>query len=301
MIRSLDAADRVFTIIDANQAAATSAAAAAAVDRENQISRLQIDAARHAFPSLEQQHRPRGALTLHNVTFAYKTRPTVRVLPNVSLSIEPSCLSAIVGKSGIGKSTLLKVISGLYTPQAGVIMLDGVDIQTVGTRWLRSQVAVVEQSANLLSGSIRSNIVYGMGADTRLVEDTDETTEFIEAAAKLSGAHDFITDLPEGYATHVGPRGSLLSGGQQARIAIARALVRRPALLPLDEATAGLDPETELEVLGLLKNLTRQQVCSVVFFTHSETVLKSCDMVYSFSDGQLAPRQMEEASPPVEA
>src|SRR5205807_10668469 len=154
----------------------------------------------------------------------------------------------IVGPSGSGKSTLSKLVQRLYVPESGRVLIDGVDIAMIDVAWLRRQVGVVLQENVLFNRSVRDNIA---------LSDPSFPTERVIAAAKLAGAHDFILELPEGYDTLVGERGSTLSGGQRQRIAIARALIGDPRILIFDEATSALDYESEAIIQCNLAQMCR--------------------------------------------
>ena len=185
-----------------------------------------------------------GQISFEQVSFAYENG--VEVLKNVTLNIAPGEVLALVGPSGAGKSTLFNLIPRFYDPTRGEVCLDGVDLRDLTIESVRNQIAIVPQDTMLFSGSVRENIAYGK---------LDASDAEIEAAARAANAHDFVTQLPEGYATKVGERGVKLSGGQRQRIAIARAILKDPRILLLDEATSALDSESEglvQEALGRL-------------------------------------------------
>ena len=209
---------------------------------------------------------------------------------------------ALVGQSGCGKSTVLQLLQRFYDPAGnsghddGRIILDGIELSTVAPNWIRRQIGVVSQEPNLLDMTIRENIAYGL--NYRIGEDDDPNEvvpmEAIIDAARQANAHGFISDLPEQYETRVGAKGSRLSGGQKQRIAIARALIRDPKLLLLDEATAALDNESERLVQAALdeamkkkQNVTeggKGRTCLVV--AHRLTTVENCDLVVVLEGGR---------------
>jgi ABC-type multidrug transport system fused ATPase/permease subunit len=180
--------------------------------------------------SLRPLEAVRGELRLEEVTFAYPTRPTQPVLRGFTLSVPAGATLALVGGSGTGKSTVGALLTRLYDPQSGSVLVDGQDIRGLDPQSLRSRIGVVAQEPVLFASTIADNIRYGRPGAT----DAE-----VEAAAKAAFAHDFIAALPEGYATQVGERGVQLSGGQKQRVAIARAILKNPPILILDEATSG--------------------------------------------------------------
>jgi subfamily B ATP-binding cassette protein MsbA len=188
-----------------------------------------------------------GRVVFEDVRFDYD--PRLPVLSELSLDVKPGQVVALVGPSGVGKTSLVNLIPRFYDPTAGRVLVDGQDLRLVTLRSLRDQVGIVPQETLLFSDTVAANIRYG-----RL----DATQAEIEAAARAANAHDFIvSDLPDGYQTHVGERGIKLSGGQRQRIAIARAILKRPRILILDEATSSLDTESERLVQEAVDRLMR--------------------------------------------
>lgn len=163
-----------------------------------------------------------GAITLKDVTFNFPSRPNITILKNVSLNIEPNTVTAIVGRSGSGKSTIASLLLRLYEPQSGGILLDGVDIRELNLHWLRNNISAVSQEPVLFSGTIRENILYGLRSE----ETQQFPEEHFQRVVLQSYVDDFVKTLPDGYETLVGQRGMTLSGGQRQRVAIARALIR---------------------------------------------------------------------------
>ncbi|MGQ9925755.1 MAG: ABC transporter ATP-binding protein [Chloroflexaceae bacterium] len=228
-----------------------------------------------------------GAICFENVSFAYE--PGREVLHQITLTVRPGEIVALVGPSGAGKSTLFNLIPRFYDPTGGTVAIDGVDVRTVTQRSLRAQIGLVPQETVLFGGTIRENIAYG-----RL--DADEAD--IVAAAQAANAHEFIMATPHGYDTIVGERGIKLSGGQRQRIAIARAMLKDPRILLLDEATSSLDSETEALVQEALERLMRERTAviiahrlSTVAIAHRIVVLDQGRIVEEGSHAELLERQ----------
>jgi subfamily B ATP-binding cassette protein MsbA len=216
----------------------------------------------------------RGELTFDDVSFRYdKDAP---VLDHVSLGIRAGEILALVGPSGAGKSTVLNLIPRFYDPTDGTIRVDGHDLRAITQQSLRDQIGIVPQETILFGGTIRENILYG-----RL--DASEA-EMIEAA-RAANAHDFITAFPNGYETVVGERGMNLSGGQRQRIAIARAILKNPAILLLDEATSALDNESEGVVQEALDRLMQNRTTIIV--AHRLSTIKVADRIAVLNEGRV--------------
>jgi subfamily B ATP-binding cassette protein MsbA len=198
------------------------------------------------------------------------------VLEGFSLAIAPGEVVALVGPSGAGKTTVASLLPRFFDVERGAILLDGVDIRTLRLAELRSAIGVVPQEPVLLSGTVRENIAYG-----RL----DATDAEIEAAARVANAHDFIMALPERYATTVGERGVKLSGGQRQRIAIARAVLKDPAVLVLDEATSSLDTESERLVETALERLLVGR--STLIIAHRLSTVQRADRLVVLDRGRV--------------
>ena len=216
-----------------------------------------------------------GKVKYENVAFRFKKTGPLQ-LNGVSLEVEPGTFTAVVGQSGAGKSTLTKLLSRLYEPEGGRILIDGYDIHRVELYSLRRQIGVVPQDTLLFEGSVMENIA---------LTNPDATTEEIIAAAQIAAAHEFIMSLPNGYNTKVGERGSALSGGQRQRIAIARTILQQPAMLIMDEATSALDYSTEQEVSRNLKEALRDR--TVFFITHRLGTIKNADVIMMMDKGSI--------------
>lgn len=217
----------------------------------------------------------RAQVEFRDVCFAY--RENEPVLRGLTLSAEAGQMTALVGPSGGGKSTILNTILRLYEPQSGAILIDGQNIATVSRHSLRQQIAYVGQDVFLFHGTIRENIAFGKDGAT-----SDE----IIAAAKAANAHDFIMSFPHGYDTHTGEQGLQLSGGQRQRIAVARALIRDAKLILLDEATAALDSESERLVQDAIAHLTQGRTTIVI--AHRLHTVAHADRIYVIEDGVVA-------------
>ena len=216
----------------------------------------------------------RGELVFEQVRFAYPGRP--RVLDGLDLRVQAGETIAITGANGAGKSSLVHLLMRFADPDAGRILLDGTDLRQATLKSLRTQIALVSQNVLLFNASIGENIAYGLA---------DASDGQIEAAARSARAHDFISALPQGYATMIGDQGVRLSGGQKQRIALARALIKDPAILVLDEATAMFDPAGEQEFIAHCRDLMATR--TVILITHRPASLALADRVLRLQDGQL--------------
>nr|WP_233220822.1 ABC transporter ATP-binding protein [Chlorogloea sp. CCALA 695] len=215
-----------------------------------------------------------GELEFENVNFAYNGRNSV--IENLSLHIPAGKTIAIVGSTGSGKSTLVKLLLRLYEVQSGTISLDGVDIRELDFKNLRSHIGLVSQDVFLFHGTVGENISYGT--------ITANEKEII-AAAKIAEAHEFIKELPQGYETIVGERGQKLSGGQRQRIAIARAVLKNPPILILDEATSAVDNETEAAIQRSLEKITANR--TTIAIAHRLSTVRNADRIYVMEYGKL--------------
>nr|AIN44099.1 ATP-binding cassette sub-family B member 10 [Laodelphax striatellus] len=223
----------------------------------------------------------RGDIKFKNITFSYPNRPESRILNDFNLNVDSGSIIAVVGHSGSGKSTLFSLLIRLYDPSSGVVLVDGMPLQSFNLSWLRSHIGVVSQEPVLFSGTIRENIAYGADDPSSL------SMEDIELAAAEANAYDFITkDFPEGFETRVGERGIMLSGGQKQRVAIARALVKNPRILLLDEATSALDAESEHLVQEALERIMKGR--TVLTIAHRLFTIKNADQIAVLKDGSVA-------------
>jgi ATP-binding cassette subfamily B protein len=217
-----------------------------------------------------------GSIALEHLRFRYPTRPEVEALRGVDLRIEPGEVVAVVGKSGSGKSTLLNLILRFYDPEEGRVLVGGHDIRTLDPTWLRGQIATVMQEPTLFSRTVSENISYGVAhADARAVAE----------AAGLASADEFIDRLPGGYGASIGDRGVQISGGQRQRLAIARALLRRPKILILDEATSALDAELESVVQEALRAIDYHP--TTLMIAHQLSTVVGVDRVIVLDQGRI--------------
>lgn len=216
----------------------------------------------------------KGKVVFQNVSFSYE--PDDLVLNDINLVVEPSEVIALVGPSGVGKTTMVNLIPRFFDPTEGTITIDGYPLNDVSLNSLRSQIGLVPQETFLFGGTILDNIAYG---------DTGSTRDEILSAAKAAYAHDFIKDLPEGYETDVGERGVKLSAGQRQRIVIARALLKDPRILILDEATSALDSESEQMVQKALQILMKNRTTFVI--AHRLSTIKNADRILVLKEGQI--------------
>ena len=243
--------------------------------------------------SPEVPHRPEsvaGEVTFDGVTFGY--REDDPVIRDVSLDVPAGTTVGLAGETGAGKSTLLKLVPRLYDVDAGAVSVDGVDVREYDLRALREEVAIVEQNPYLFSGTVAENIAYGdelalaveSGRADPGVAEAD-VREQVREAARAAAAHEFVTDLPDGYDTQVGERGVKLSGGQRQRVAIARALLNDPAIVVFDEATSDVDTETEDRIQESLDRLIEDRTAFVI--AHRLSTIKDADRIVVMDDGEI--------------
>ena len=249
MVQFMTSAAKVFEIIDEDVDVA---------DRENAVE-LKI----------------KGEIEFKNVSFGYDE--TTDVLKNIDLHVKPGEMIGIVGKSGVGKSTLINLLMRMYDIGEGSITVDGVDLRDISQDSLRSQIGVVLQETFLFAGTIYDNIAYAKPRATR-----DE----VITAAKIAGAHEFIMKLPDAYNTKVGEKGQTLSGGERQRVSIARALLHNPRILILDEATASLDTETERQIQDSLQKLIKDRTTFAI--AHRLSTLRNATRLIVLDKGKVA-------------
>jgi len=249
MLQGLAAAERVFDILD-------------------------VESEVKDEPGARELGRIRGAVEFENVVFGYGDG--TRALDGVSVSIKPGQTVALVGPSGAGKTTFANLIPRFFDPDEGVVRIDGIDIRSVKIESLRKQIGLVPQETILFGVSVRENIAFG---------DRNASFDQIVAAAKAAYAHEFIMRLPRGYDTQVGEKGVALSGGQRQRIAIARAILRNPAILILDEATSSLDSESERLVQAAVDNLMRGRTTFVI--AHRLSTIMNADLILVMDNGKI--------------
>lgn len=225
-------------------------------------------------PGAKHVDRVRGEVTFEKVSFSYPTRPNT--LSSLSFHLPPGSAAAIIGPTGAGKSTLASLLPRLYDPSDGRVLIDGDDTRDLALESLRGQFSVVLQEPLLFSGSIADNIAYG-----RLGASEDE----IEQAAKAANAHDFISRLPDGYATQLGERGAKISGGERQRVAVARAFLRDAPILILDEPTSSIDSRTEGVILEALDRLMVGR--TTIMIAHRLSTVRHADKILVLNQGEL--------------
>jgi ATP-binding cassette subfamily B protein len=218
----------------------------------------------------------RGEIRFERVSFRYPSRPDARALDGFDLAVRPGETVAFVGPSGAGKSTVFQLLLRFYDPEAGRILVDGVDLARADPAAVRSRIGLVPQDTVLFAASARENIRYGR---------PEASDAEVEAAARAAAADEFLRRLPEGYETFLGERGSRLSGGQRQRIAIARAILRDPPILLLDEATSALDAESERLVQAALEQLMQGRTTIVI--AHRLATVLEADRIVVMDHGRI--------------
>ena len=218
-----------------------------------------------------------GEIRFENVTFGYhKDRP---ILNNLNLIIPPGQKVAIVGPSGCGKSTILRLVFRFYDMDSGRVLIDGQDIRDVSLQSLRQAIGVVPQDTPLFNNTIEHNIRYG---------DMSATAEEVRSAAQRAQIHDIIQQLPDGYATMVGERGMMISGGEKQRLAVSRLILKDPPLLFFDEATSALDTYTERSLLQNINSILKEKARTSVFIAHRLRTISDSDKIIVLENGQVA-------------
>ncbi|KAF9874829.1 ABC transporter [Colletotrichum karsti] len=233
----------------------------------------------------EQPKETVGVVDLENITFAYPTRPGVTVLDQFSLHIPAGKVTALVGSSGSGKSTIIGLIERWYNPKNGTIKLDGTPIDRLNLNWLRKNVRLVQQEPVLFQGTVFDNIVNGLVGTEWENSSREEQMQRVQEAAKIAFAHDFVSQLPEGYDTMIGERGGLLSGGQKQRVAIARSIISQPKVLLLDEATSALDPHAEGVVQQALDEASKGR--TTITIAHKLATIRKADNIVVMNKGKI--------------
>ncbi|CAF1157946.1 unnamed protein product [Rotaria sordida] len=224
----------------------------------------------------------RGEIKFDQVKFIYPTRPTSIILNKLQLNIKPSQHVALVGGSGCGKSTIIQLLERFYDVTSGKILIDGIDIRKLNLQWVRSHFGLVSQEPVLFDLTIAENIAYGL--ENIPMED-------IINATSRANIHQFIEQLPQGYETRVGLKGSFLSGGEKQRIAIARVLIRRPKVLLLDEATSAMDSHNEQIVQEALEQAQREDPSRTsLIIAHRLSTIRSCDLICVLDRGHIVER-----------
>lgn len=231
----------------------------------------------------KKQEIVEGYLEFDHVSFSYPTRPNIQVLSDFSLHIPAGKTTALVGASGSGKSTVVGLVERWYNPLLGSVKLDGLSIDMFNLKWLRQQVRLVQQEPVLFNGTIAENIANGLVDTPWEHEAQPAKLARIQEAAKVAFAHDFITELPNGYDTVIGERGGLLSGGQKQRVAIARSIVSQPRVLLLDEATSALDPHAEEVVQKALNNVSQGR--TTITIAHKLATVRDADNIVVMESG----------------
>lgn len=249
IVSSLGAADRIVEVLN--------------IESETQINPVQTSPTR-------------GEIEYKNISFAYPSRPDIRIFKDLNFKILPGQTVALVGPSGAGKSTIIQLLLQYYKIQQGQILIDGEDTGTMNVQEVRSKIAIVPQEVILFGGTIRENISYGK---------LDATEEEVVEAARQANCLDFIEQFPEGLETLVGERGIKLSGGQRQRIAIARAILKNPAILLLDEATSALDSESEKAVQDALEKLMQNRTSIVI--AHRLSTIRNADKILVVQNGEI--------------
>ncbi|KAF2471230.1 ABC transporter-like protein [Lindgomyces ingoldianus] len=232
-------------------------------------------------------------IKFQDVEFSYPSRPSVKILNRLNLTLGAGKTTAIIGASGSGKSTLVSLLERWYDAQSGCIQINGVDIRSYNLKSLRSNIRVVQQDSVLFNDSVFNNVAYGLiGSELYDMSDNDKRRLVVKVCKDVQ-AHDFIQQLPQGYNTIVGIRGSLLSGGQRQRIAIARALISNPVILIFDEATSSLDAESECLVQAAIDRVSRGRTTLTI--AHKLATIKRADRIVLLKNGVVSEERTHES------
>ncbi|TGO57343.1 hypothetical protein BOTNAR_0203g00190 [Botryotinia narcissicola] len=227
----------------------------------------------------------KGEIELHDISYFYPSRPSVNVLDHLNIRFEAGKMTALVGTSGSGKSTIVGLIERWYEPTQGSVSIDGFAINELDVKSLRSKIGLVQQEVTLFNDSIFYNVACGLyGTSLENYSDKDKRDLVVKSCINV-GAHDFIESLPEGYNTKVGDKGNLLSGGQKQRISIARAIISSPQILIFDEATSGLDIESERIVEAAIKKVSIGMTSIVI--THKLSLVQKADQIVLLKNGTV--------------
>ncbi|KAJ6786948.1 hypothetical protein PWT90_04585 [Aphanocladium album] len=267
----------------APQTVAVSKAAAAAhdmfavIDRKSAVDSLST--AGKTIPDFQ------GNIKVSNIDFSYPSRPDVPILKNFSIDIPANKTTAFVGASGSGKSTLFGLLERWYASSAGEITLDGHRLTDLNLQWLRTSMRLVQQEPTLFTGTIYQNVVDGLSGTTMIDLPEEEKRRLVQEACESSYAHDFVSELPNGYDTMIGERGASLSGGQKQRIVIARSIISNPKILLLDEATSALDPNAERIVQTALNNVAKGR--TMIAIAHRLSTIRTADQIIVMSKGEV--------------
>ncbi|KAK5080763.1 hypothetical protein LTR05_008468 [Lithohypha guttulata] len=226
-----------------------------------------------------------GAIELQNVRFAYPSRPTAPVLQGLNLLIPSGKTTALVGPSGCGKSTLVGLLERWYQPSSGQIILDGQNLGLLNTKWLRSNIRLVQQEPTLFQGTVSENVAKGL-ADEQLDLPIESQMKLVQDACMAADAHTFIEKLPDGYNTQLGENANSLSGGQRQRISIARSIISNPRILLFDEATSALDPRAERIVQNALNRVSANKTTLII--AHKLATVMAADNIAVMVNGRIA-------------
>ncbi|XP_052864946.1 ATP-binding cassette sub-family B member 10, mitochondrial [Anopheles cruzii] len=222
---------------------------------------------------------PAGEIRFNDVVFRYPSRPDAAILSGANLTIEPGTTTAVVGRSGSGKSTIASLVLRLYDPVQGSVLLDGTDLRELNPTSLRRYIAAVNQEPILFSGTVRENILYGLNMGEKISESQ------FERVVREAHVDEFVRGFPDGLNTLVGQRGVMLSGGQKQRVAIARAIIRNPKILILDEATSALDAVSEELIQNALERLTKNR--TVLTIAHRLSTIRNATNIAVLQDGRI--------------